>query len=237
MQFCKETMFQQVFIAGWHRSFLCGQSDTMRGMQNFSCQMNFVNVKGSPAMVTFSKSSLNGIYPNSCCSVTLISTGSGGCRRVGDRTSVGNKNFLKRIILHSCINLKSNKYLAMHVTIYDKWIEANSFLCLNIACSWNGKKQLLFVGNLNKQLTERWKNYLEAKSQTQECGLRRWQSHFFCFDFHTTVFTDHNNFNAKWLKWRHTVSYVNYMAHTLISSCVIHYLVLKRFNRSYRWII
>ena len=36
---------------------------------------------------TFSKSSLSGIYPSSCCSVTLISTGSGGCNNVGDNTS------------------------------------------------------------------------------------------------------------------------------------------------------
>lgn len=37
--------------------------------------------------VTFSKSSLSGIYPSSCCSVMPISTGSGGCNRVGDNTS------------------------------------------------------------------------------------------------------------------------------------------------------
>ena len=42
--------------------------------------------------VTFSKSSLSGIYPSSCCSVMPISTGSGGCNSVGDNTSMKDKD-------------------------------------------------------------------------------------------------------------------------------------------------
>ena len=65
---------------------------------------------------TFSKSSLSGMYPSSCCSVTLISTGSGGCKSVGDNTSAEKKQKITCTLIKVLLTLEYQAGNISHVS-------------------------------------------------------------------------------------------------------------------------